>query len=141
MEAAKDAVQEGLEKLNVKQAKPKKEQKQKQSQAPKPKQEKKVEGAKLIGIDVSKSVDLAEWYKQVLLKGEMIDYYDVSGCYILRPSSYSIWETIQDYFNTRIKKMGVDNCYFPLFISEDNLQREKDHLEGFAAEVAWVTHG
>jgi len=141
MEAAKDAVQEGLEKLNVKQAKPKKEPKQKQSQAPKPKQEKKVEGAKLIGIDVSKSVDLAEWYKQVLLKGEMIDYYDVSGCYILRPSSYSIWETIQDYFNTRIKKMGVDNCYFPLFISEDNLQREKDHLEGFAAEVAWVTHG
>lgn len=57
-----------------------------------------------------------------------------------QPSSFSIWEQITAWFNERIKKMGVKNCSFPLFISEANLQREKDHIEGFAAEVAWVTH-
>jgi prolyl-tRNA synthetase len=57
-----------------------------------------------------------------------------------QPASYSIWEEIQQWFNQRIKKMGVKNCSFPLFVSEDVLQREKDHIEGFAAEVAWVTH-
>ncbi|KAL2829256.1 hypothetical protein BDW59DRAFT_38481 [Aspergillus cavernicola] len=94
----------------------------------------------LIGIDVSKEEDFPGWYQQVLTKGDMLDYYDVSGCYILKPASYSIWEEIQQWFNTHIKKMGVKNCSFPLFVSEDVLQREKDHIEGFAAEVAWVTH-
>ncbi|KAJ0418935.1 hypothetical protein BJY00DRAFT_286862 [Aspergillus carlsbadensis] len=94
----------------------------------------------LIGIDVSKEEDFPGWYQQVLTKGDMLDYYDVSGCYILKPASYSIWEEIQQWFNQRIKKMGVKNCSFPLFVSEDVLQREKDHIEGFAAEVAWVTH-
>ncbi|KKK23559.1 hypothetical protein AOCH_004146 [Aspergillus ochraceoroseus] len=94
----------------------------------------------LIGIDVSKEEDFPGWYQQVLTKGDMLDYYDVSGCYILKPASYSIWEEIQQWFNERIKKMGVKNCSFPLFVSEDVLQREKDHIEGFAAEVAWVTH-
>ena len=90
----------------------------------------------------------------------MLDYYDVSGCFILKvflycsisfylpitnlyvlyPASYFSWEEIQDWFNKRIKKMGVKNCSFPLFVTEDVLQREKDHIEGFAAEVAWVTH-
>ncbi|KAF2143561.1 uncharacterized protein K452DRAFT_325537 [Aplosporella prunicola CBS 121167] len=117
-----------------------KEPKDKQ-QKQKPMQKKKVEGAALIGIDVAKEDDLGEWYQQVLTKGGMLAYYDVAGCYILKPWSYAIWEHIQGWFNERIKKMGVKNCYFPIFISADNLQREKDHVEGFAAEVAWVTKG
>lgn len=102
---------------------------------------KKMEGAALIGIDVAKEDDLSEWYQQVITKGEMLEFSDVPGCYIYEPASYSIYERIQDFFNKRIKKMGVRNCYFPIFISEANLQREKDHIEGFAAEVAWVTEG
>lgn len=122
--------------------KEKKEPKQKKDKPQqKPQQKKKVEGAALIGIDVAKEDDLGEWYQQVLTKGGMLAYYDVAGCYILKPSSYAIWESIQAWFNERIKKMGVKNCYFPVFISADNLQREKDHVEGFAAEVAWVTKG
>ncbi|KAJ5587075.1 uncharacterized protein N7459_002840 [Penicillium hispanicum] len=101
---------------------------------------KKLDGAALIGIDVSKEHDFPGWYQQVLTKGDMLDYYDVSGCFILKPASYFIWEEIQQWFNTQIKKMGVKNCSFPLFVSEDVLKREKDHIEGFAAEVAWVTH-
>ena len=97
-------------------------------------------GTALIGIDVTKEEDFPGWYQQVLTKGEMIDYYDVSGCYIYKPNSYAIWEKIQDYLNTKIKGIGVRNCSFPLFVSEDVLTREKDHIEGFAAEVAWVTH-
>lgn len=65
----------------------------------------------------------------------MIEYYDVSGCYILRPWSYSIWESIKDFFDKEIKKMGIENTYFPLFVSEKALTKEKDHVEGFAPEV------
>ncbi|CAG8034075.1 unnamed protein product [Penicillium nalgiovense] len=101
---------------------------------------KKVDGAALIGIDVSKEEDFSGWYQQVLTKGDLLDYYDVSGCFILKPALFFIWEEIQEYFNKAIKGMGVKNCSFPLFVSEDVLQREKDHIEGFAAEVAWVTH-
>ncbi|OQN97368.1 hypothetical protein B0A48_16432 [Cryoendolithus antarcticus] len=92
-------------------------------------------------ITVSKSEDLAEWYQQVILKAELLEFTDVPGCYIYLPRSYHIWELIRDFFDLRIKAMGVENSYFPLFISEANLQREKDHVEGFAAEVAWVTEG
>ncbi|KAJ6113541.1 hypothetical protein N7523_006858 [Penicillium sp. IBT 18751x] len=109
-------------------------------QAPKKAPTKKMEGAALIGIDVAKETDFPNWYQQVLTKGDMLDYYDVSGCFILKPASYFIWEEIQNWFNKKIKAMGVKNCSFPLFVSEDVLQREKDHIEGFAAEVAWVTH-
>ncbi|KAL9111806.1 MAG: hypothetical protein Q9227_003865 [Pyrenula ochraceoflavens] len=102
----------------------------------------KIDGAALIGIDVDKEDDFSGWYQQVLTKGDMLDYYDISGCYILKqPASYFIWEEVQQWFNSAIKKMGVKNCSFPLFVSEDVLQREKSHIEGFAAEVAWVTHG
>ncbi|ETN45146.1 proline-tRNA ligase [Cyphellophora europaea CBS 101466] len=102
---------------------------------------KKMDGAALIGIDVSKETDFSEWYQQVLLKGNMLDYYDISGCYILKPASQFIWDEVRTYFDAKIKKMGVKNCSFPLFVSEDVLNREKAHIEGFAAEVAWVTHG
>lgn len=69
----------------------------------------------------------------------MIDYYNVSGCYILKPWSYSIWEIIQGWFDARIKELGVQNAYFPMFVSAKVLEREKDHVEGFSPEVAWVT--
>ncbi|KAI9727867.1 MAG: hypothetical protein M1834_007913 [Cirrosporium novae-zelandiae] len=100
---------------------------------------KKIEGAALIGIDVAKEDDFPNWYQQVLTKGDMLDYYDVSGCYILKPASYFIWEEIQAYINKNIKGLGVKNCSFPLFVSEEVLTKEKDHIEGFAPEVAWVT--
>ncbi|KAI4106806.1 MAG: hypothetical protein L6R37_002008 [Teloschistes peruensis] len=106
------------------------------SKAPK----KKIEGAALIGIDVSKEDDFSGWYQQVLSKGDMLDYYDISGCYILKPASFFIWEEVQQFFNKKIKSIGVKNCSFPMFVSEDVLEREKAHIEGFATEVAWVTH-
>lgn len=99
----------------------------------------KLEGAALIGITVDKEQDFPGWYQQVLSKGEMIEYHDISGCYVLRPASYSIWEAIQRYFDERIKSIGVQNTYFPMFVSQRVLEREKDHVEGFAPEVAWVT--
>merc|ERR1712093_773915 len=83
--------------------------------------------------------DFGGWYKQVLTYGDLIDYYDVSGCYILKPASYCIWERIQRWFDGEIKKIGVENCYFPMFVSNRVLEKEKDHIEGFAPEVAWVT--
>eukprot|EP00475_Leptophrys_vorax_P031188 TRINITY_DN4716_c0_g1_i1.p1 TRINITY_DN4716_c0_g1~~TRINITY_DN4716_c0_g1_i1.p1 ORF type:complete len:619 (-),score=173.39 TRINITY_DN4716_c0_g1_i1:551-2260(-) len=93
----------------------------------------------MLGIEASKFKDFSKWYNQVVFRSEMIDYYDVSGCYILRPWSYFVWEQIQNYFDKEIKKLGVKNTYFPLFVSWSALNREKDHIEGFAPEVAWVT--
>lgn len=75
----------------------------------------------------------------MVVKSGFISYYDISGCYILRPDAFEIWEQIQSWFDAEIKKLGVRNAYFPLFIPEDNLMKEKDHVEGFAPEVAWVT--
>ena len=95
--------------------------------------------SKQLGIEAKKSGDFAEWYTQVITKAELIEYYDVSGCYILRPGAYSIWEAIQSFFDKEIKKLGVQNAYFPLFVSQRALTTEKDHVEGFAPEVAWVT--
>ncbi|ESX01143.1 hypothetical protein KL918_002785 [Ogataea parapolymorpha] len=110
-------------------------------EAPKPetKTEAKIDDAKLIGVTVDKERDFSGWYQQILTKGEMLDYYDVSGCYILRPASYAIWEKIQRWFDDRIKADGVSNAYFPMFVSSRVLEKEKDHVEGFAPEVAWVT--
>ncbi|KAJ5433665.1 prolyl-tRNA synthetase [Penicillium daleae] len=102
-------------------------------------QKKKTSGASLSGVDVAKEVDFPSWYQQVLLKGEMIDYYDISGCYILRPGSWEIWEILHEWFNREIRKMGVRNCSFPLFVTEDMLNKEQNHIDGFSAEVAWVT--
>ncbi|OTF70838.1 bifunctional glutamate/proline-tRNA ligase-like protein, partial [Euroglyphus maynei] len=92
-----------------------------------------------LGIETKKSENYSEWYTEVITKAEMIEYYDVSGCYILRPWSYSIWESIQQYFDQRIKRLGVQNCYFPMFISKNALETEKTHIADFAPEVAWVT--
>ncbi|CAG2101046.1 unnamed protein product, partial [Medioppia subpectinata] len=92
-----------------------------------------------LGIETRKSENTADWYTEVITKGEMIEYYDVSGCYILRPWAYAIWETIQAFFDAKIKGLGVENCYFPMFISKAALETEKTHIADFAPEVAWVT--
>uniref|UniRef100_A0AAY4BXY1 Bifunctional glutamate/proline--tRNA ligase n=1 Tax=Denticeps clupeoides TaxID=299321 RepID=A0AAY4BXY1_9TELE len=92
-----------------------------------------------LGLEAKKEENLAEWYSQVITKAEMIEYYDVSGCYVLRPWSFSIWEAIKDFFDTEIKKLGVENCYFPMFVSQAALEKEKSHIADFAPEVAWVT--
>jgi prolyl-tRNA synthetase len=91
-----------------------------------------------LGLSVKKDENFGEWYSEVC-KQDMIEYYDISGCYILRPWSMAIWEIMQIFFDAEIKKMKVKNCYFPLFVSPGVLEKEKDHIEGFAPEVAWVT--
>ncbi|XP_060548467.1 bifunctional glutamate/proline--tRNA ligase isoform X2 [Pantherophis guttatus] len=92
-----------------------------------------------LGLEAKKEENLAEWYSQVITKSEMIEYYDVSGCYILRPWAFSVWEAIKDFFDSEIKKLGVENCYFPMFVSQAALEKEKTHIADFAPEVAWVT--
>ena len=91
------------------------------------------------GIEVPKSVDFSEWYGQVIRRGGLIQNHDVSGCYVLRPPAMFIWENIQEYVNKSIKKMGVRNAMFPMFITKERLETEKEHVAGFSPEVAWVT--
>ncbi|MBI2653176.1 proline--tRNA ligase, partial [Candidatus Woesearchaeota archaeon] len=92
-----------------------------------------------LGLSVKKSEDFNEWYNQVVLKADMIDYSLVSGCIVIKPNSYAIWEKIQRIFDDKIKKSGHKNCYFPMFIPESLLKKEAEHVEGFNPEVAWVT--
>uniref|UniRef100_A0A6T6LRV1 proline--tRNA ligase n=2 Tax=Rhodosorus marinus TaxID=101924 RepID=A0A6T6LRV1_9RHOD len=91
------------------------------------------------GIEASKAKDFGSWFQEVITKAELIDYYDIRGCYVLRPRSFAIWDAIKDMLDKRIKGLGVENCYFPLFVSSDRLKKEQNHVEGFEAEVAWVT--
>jgi prolyl-tRNA synthetase len=91
------------------------------------------------GITVKKANNFSEWYTQVIQKADLIDYSLVSGCLIFKPNSYAIWEIVKNYFDNLIKKDGVRNAYFPLFIPEKLLNKEKKHVKGFAPEVAWVT--
>lgn len=84
----------------------------------------------MLGITEPKSGDFSEWYSQVITKSHMIEYYvEVSGCYILRPWAMSIWDLIKEYIDGEIKKIGVENCYFPCFVSKAALEREKEHVE------------
>lgn len=92
-----------------------------------------------LAVKAGKLEDFSEWYSDVIVKSEMIEYYDISGCYILRPWAYQIWEAIQRFFDDKIKELGVENAYFPLFVSSKALNQEKNHIEGFQPEVAWVT--
>ncbi len=85
--------------------------------------------------------DFAKWYTDVCIKAELIDYSSVKGCMIIRPYGYAIWENIQRLMDGLFKESGHENIYMPMFIPESLLQKEKDHVEGFAPEVAWVTHG
>ncbi len=96
-------------------------------------------GAKGVGITAKKDGDFSEWYSQVIIKSELVDYTSVSGCFAFRPYGYSIWEKIVKEVDSRLKQMGVKNVYFPLFIPEKLLRKEQQHVKGFSPEVAWVT--
>ncbi|MDD3839029.1 MAG: proline--tRNA ligase [Clostridia bacterium] len=89
----------------------------------------------------SREEDFSQWYTDVILKAELVDYSPVKGCMVIKPYGYAIWENIQKLLDERFKETGHKNAYFPLFIPESLLKKEQDHVEGFAPEVAWVTHG
>ena len=99
------------------------------------------ENKKLVESITSMEEDFAQWYTDVVKKAELIDYTSVKGCMVFRPAGYAIWELIQKQLDERFKATGVENVYLPMFIPESLLNKEKDHVEGFAPEVAWVTHG
>ncbi|MCL2741133.1 MAG: proline--tRNA ligase [Oscillospiraceae bacterium] len=88
-----------------------------------------------------RDADFAQWYTDVVKKAELIDYTSVKGCVVLRPYAYAIWEGIQRILDGMFKATGHENVYMPLLIPESLLNKEKEHVEGFAPEVAWVTHG
>ena len=96
--------------------------------------------AKEKGVTAKKTDDFTEWFTQVILKADLADYTEVSGCIIFKPTAYAIWEKIVEETDKRFKKIGIKNTYFPMFIPENLLNKEKEHVEGFAPEVAWVTH-
>ena len=96
---------------------------------------------KLVEAITSMNEDFAQWYTDVVKKAELIDYSNVKGCMVIKPAGYAIWENIQRQLDERFKATGVENVYMPMFIPESLLNKEKDHVEGFAPEVAWVTHG
>ena len=85
--------------------------------------------------------DFAKWYTDIVKKADLADYTDTKGCIAIKPYGYAIWENIQKYTDDLFKKAGVQNIYLPVLIPESLLQKEKDHVEGFAPEVAWVTQG
>ncbi len=96
---------------------------------------------KMVEAITPMSKDFTQWYTDVVLRAELIDYASVRGCMILRPYGYAIWENIMHLLDKRFKDLGHENVAMPMFIPESLLQKEKDHVEGFAPEVAWVTHG
>ena len=93
-----------------------------------------------IGITVKKSENFSEWYTQIIQKAELADYSTVKGFMVIRPNAYSIWEYIQEYFNVRIKNLGVRNAYFPLLIPESFFKKESEHAKGFSPEVFWIAN-
>ena len=96
---------------------------------------------KMVEQITSMEEDFAKWYTDIVKKADLIDYSSVKGCMIIRPYGYAIWELIQKNLDERFKATGVENVYMPMFIPESLLNKEKDHVEGFAPEVAWITHG
>ena len=96
---------------------------------------------KLVEAITSMNEDFAQWYTDVVKKAELCDYTSVKGFMAIKPYGYAIWENIQHELDRRFKATGVQNVAMPMFIPESLLDKEKDHVEGFAPEVAWVTHG
>ncbi|OGG98970.1 proline--tRNA ligase, partial [Candidatus Kuenenbacteria bacterium RIFCSPHIGHO2_12_FULL_42_14] len=86
------------------------------------------------------STDFSKWYNEIVLASGLADYSDVKGCMIIKPYGYALWENIQKVMDEKIKELGVDNVYLPLLIPESYFEKEKEHVKGFAPEVAWVTH-
>lgn len=102
---------------------------------------KKMADKKLVEAITAMEDDFAQWYTDVVKKAELLDYTSIKGCMVFKPAGYAIWELIQQQMDARFKATGVQNVYLPMFIPESLLNKEKDHVEGFAPEVAWVTHG
>lgn len=98
-------------------------------------------GFKLVEDITPMDQDFAQWYTDIIKKADLVDYSSVRGCMVIRPYGYALWENIQKNLDRMFKETGHENVYMPLFIPESLLQKEKDHVEGFAPEVAWVTHG
>ena len=96
---------------------------------------------KMVEAITSMDEDFAKWYTDIVKKAELIEYTSVKGCMVIRPYGYAIWENIQRILDGKFKETGHENVNMPMFIPESLLQKEKDHVEGFAPEVAWVTHG
>ncbi len=96
---------------------------------------------KMVEAITSRDTDFAKWYTDIVKKAELVDYSGVKGCMVIRPYGYAIWENIQADLDRRFKEKGHENVYMPMFIPESLLQKEKDHVEGFAPECAWVTIG
>ena len=99
------------------------------------------EKKKLVQEITSRDEDFAKWYTDIVIKADLVGYSGVKGCMVIRPYGYAIWENIQKIMDRMFKDTGHENVYMPLFIPESLLNKEKDHIEGFAPEVAWVTHG
>lgn len=97
--------------------------------------------SKMVEQITSMDVDFAKWYTDIVKKAELIEYTSVKGCMVIRPYGYAIWENIQKILDGMFKELGHENVCMPMFIPESLLNKEKDHVEGFAPEVAWVTHG
>lgn len=94
----------------------------------------------IIGITHSKAQNFSAWYQEVVVKAELVEYYvEISGFFILRPTSMFIWNIIRYWFQEQITALGVQEASFPIFLSKKSLEKEKDHIEGFAPELAWVT--
>ncbi len=96
---------------------------------------------KLVEEITSMDEDFARWYTDIVKKADLIEYTSIKGCCVFRPYAYALWENIQHVLDAKFKELGHENVYMPMFIPESLLQKEKDHVEGFAPEVAWVTHG
>ena len=96
---------------------------------------------KMVDEITSMDEDFAKWYTDICMKAELVSYTSVKGCMVIRPYGYAIWENIQHILDTKFKELGHENVCMPMFIPESLLQKEKDHVEGFAPEVAWVTYG
>ncbi len=96
---------------------------------------------KMVEAITSMDEDFAKWYTDIVKKAELVSYTSVKGCMVIRPYAYAIWENIQRLLDIRFKETGHENVCMPLFIPESLLNKEKEHVEGFAPEVAWVTHG
>src|SRR3989338_449253 len=91
-----------------------------------------------LGINVKKEEDFSEWYNEVVIKAELAEHSVIKGFMVIRPRGYAIWEKIQEYFDKRIKQLGVKNAYFPLLVPESFFKKEAEHAEGFAPELAWI---
>ncbi len=96
--------------------------------------------SKEIGITVSKKDDFSEWYTQIVLKAELVDYAPVKGLIVLRPDGYSIWESIKSALDKKFQKEGIRNGFLPILIPESLLAKEKKHFAGLISEAFWVTH-